>query len=285
MTNSERGEAMRGQAAVLCALVLTLGAIAVPPTTARAAPAPGGATVLTVAPAFRDLPTDWLRGELFAAPNQVVKVPYNNFPGATNTHRGRDKLNEMLHAIPGRKIVVGHSQGAQVQDDWLRTYGPTSDIDPSSVTFVLTGDLEGKYNGCANQGGCSADYGGNNFPDDTRYTVKVVSRQYDYWADAPNKARINDTARRNRSAANTVAGRGELNPVHNDYSMIGLDDPANKTFRDGNATYILGAPATYFLPLVTAQWTSNSQKIIDDARLRPEVERAYARPMGTLAAP
>ncbi|MFI8774656.1 PE-PPE domain-containing protein [Gordonia sp. NPDC062954] len=273
---------------ILAGVFAVIVAVALPvavPGTAHAAPGPGGATVLTLDPAFRDLPMNWLRGELFRAPNVVANVPYNNFPGATNTHRGRDKLNEMLHSIPGRKIVVGHSQGAQVQDDWLRTYGPTSDIDPRTVMFVLTGDLEHKYNGCANQGGCSADYGGNNFPDDTRYTVKVVSRQYDYWADAPNRSLMNDTARRNRNAANVVGGEGQLRPVHNDYSMIGLNDPANKTFTEGNATYILGAPATYFLPLVTRQWTSHARKVADDARLRPEVERAYDRPMGTLPAP
>ena len=276
---------MKQYSRIVLVLIVAIGIGQWTPNVAGAAPGPGGATVLTLDPAFRSLPMNWLRGELFAPPNRVVNVPYNNFPGATNTHRGRDKLNEMLHEIPGRKIVVGHSQGAQVQDDWLRTYGPTSDIDPATVTFVLTGDLESKYNGCANQGGCRADYGGNNFPDDTRYTVKIVARQYDYWADAPNRDLMNDAARRNHSASNSVGGRGEGRPVHNDYSMIGLDDPANKTFVEGNATYILGAPATYYLPMVTQMWTTAARKAEEDARLRPEVEKAYDRPMGSPPAP
>jgi len=37
--------------------------------------------------------------------------------------------------------------------------------------------------------------------------------------------------------------------------------------------------------MVTQQWTPNSQKIGDDARLRPIVESAYTRPMGTLPIP
>ena len=268
------------------ALLFGMSAAMVAPVPATAVPGPGGATVLTLAPAFGPLDADWLRGELFAAPNEVVKVPYNNFPGSTNTNNGADKLDQMLHSTPGRKIVAGHSQGAQVADAWLRRYGPTSDIDPATVTFVMTGDLESKYNGCANVpgSGCVAAYGGNGFPDDTPYTVKVIARQYDYFADCPNDL-SNADAKKNRSAANLVGGKGELKPVHNDYSGIGLNDPANKTFVEGNATYILGAPATYFLPMVTQQWTPNSQKVGDDARLRPIVESAYTRPMGTLPIP
>lgn len=268
------------------ALSLVFSVAMIFPHPAKAAPGPGGATVLTLAPAFRELPSNWLRGELFAAPNVKVKVPYTNIPSATNTHRGADNLDQYLHSTAGRKIVLGHSQGAQVIDDWLRRYGPTSDIDPATVQFLLTGDLESKYNGCANVpgSGCVAGYGGNNFPDDTRYTVKVVSRQYDYWADCPNDLSNRDAVK-NRQAATVVGGKGELGQVHGDYSKIGLNDPANKTFVEGNATYILGAPATYFLPMVTQQWTPNSQKVTDDARLRPIVESAYNRPMGTLPVP
>jgi len=256
------------------------------PDAVQAAPGPGGATVLTLAPAFNQLPTNWLRGELFAAPNVRVKVPYTNLPSAGNVHKGADALDKYLHSTPGTKIVLGHSEGAQVEDDWLRRYGPGSDIDPATVLFVLTGDPEGKYNGCANipKSGCVAAYGGNHFPADTRYTVKVIARQYDYWADCPNDL-SNWTALQNRYAASLVGGKGEAGQVHADYSKIGLNDPANKTFVEGNATYILGAPATYYLPMVTLKWALSSQKVKDDARLRPIVESAYQRPMGTLAGP
>jgi 3'-(hydroxy)phthioceranyl-2'-palmitoyl(stearoyl)-2-O-sulfo-trehalose (hydroxy)phthioceranyltransferase len=87
---------------------------------------------------------------------------------------GADALDRYLHATAGPKIVLGHSEGAQVEDDWLRRYGPTSDIDLATVTFVLTGDLESKYGGCANasNSGCTAADGARGFPIDTRYTSK-----------------------------------------------------------------------------------------------------------------
>jgi hypothetical protein len=177
---------------------------------------------------------------------------------------------------------VGHSEGAQVEDDWLRSYGPTSDIDPASVTFILTGDPEGKYGGCMTipNSGCTAAYGGRGFPADTRYTVKVVIRQYDFWADCPNNL-ANSAARMNRFAAMFVGGAGQYRQVHGDYSNIGLNDPGNKTFVEGNATYILGAPATYYLPMVTLLkiLATDEQKKIYDMQLRANVESAYNRPM------
>jgi hypothetical protein len=266
-------------------LSLIVSAVAVVQT-AYAAPGPGGKTVLTLAPAFNDMSPTWLRGELFAAPNEVVKVPYNNFPAAGNTHAGADKLDQMLHSTPGPKIVAGHSQGAQVADHWLRTYGPKSDIDPATVQFVLTGDLESRFGGCSRVpgSGCVAAYGGPGFPDETRYTVKVIARQYDYYADCPSDLSVPE-ADKNRKAANIVGGKGELKSVHTNYSNIGLNDPGNQTFVDRHVTYILGAPATYFLPMVTQQWTPNSQKVVDDARLRPIVESAFDRPMSAPAIP
>ena len=52
------------------------------PVRASAADESGGATVLTLNPAFVPLPSNWLRSELFTAPNVRVKVPYTNLPNA-----------------------------------------------------------------------------------------------------------------------------------------------------------------------------------------------------------
>ena len=282
------------------AMSVAFGACTISPISAQAEPT--GATVLTLAPAFFPLPTDWLRGELFAAPNTTVKVPYNNFPAATNVHKGADMLNDLLHSTAGPKIVLGHSQGAQVQDDWLRRYGPTSDIDPSTVQFILTGDPEHKYNGCTRvpaptnpaKKECTFIYHsydapdnftGPGFPDDTRYNVTVISRQYDYWADCPNPLIEDSPADKNRDAANSVGGKGQLKAVHADYSMIGLNDPNNQVHMEGNVKYVLGSPATYYLPMVTQKWISTAQKQAQDLELRPQVELNYGRPMGTLTPP
>ena len=270
------------------ALTMTIaGSIAaLAPGRASAADESGGATVLTLNPAFFPLPSNWLRSELFAAPNVKVKVPYTNLPNAYFVHQGSEALDRYLHATPGRKIVLGHSEGAQVEDDWLRRFGPSSDIDPATVTFVLTGDPETKYNGCANvsNSGCVAAYGGKGFPSDTRYTVKVIIRQYDFWADCPNDL-SNSVARFNRVAANFVGGTGELRSVHGDYSKLSLTDPGNKSYVEGNATYILGAPATYYLPMVTWRLESAEQRRLDELLWRPMVESAYNRPMGPVDPP
>lgn len=69
------------------------------------------------------------------------------------------------------------------------------------------------------------------------------------------------------------SGKGEHNNMLINDDTIGLNDPDNKTFVEGDATYIFGAPATYFLP------------VVEDARLRPLVESACTRPMGEAPAP
>lgn len=70
-----------------------------------------------------------------------------------------------------------------------------------------------------------------------------------------------------------------------DYSKLSLTDPGNKSYLEGNATYILGAPATYYLPMVTWRVESAENKRIHDLQWRPMVESAYHRPMGTLDPP
>ncbi|WP_234797933.1 PE-PPE domain-containing protein [Mycolicibacterium neoaurum] len=284
------------------AMSVAFGMCLLSPISAHAEPA--GATVLTLAPAFFPLPGNWLRGELFAAPNTTVKVPYNNFPAAANVHKGADLLDDLLHSTAGPKIVLGHSEGAQVQDDWLRRYGPTSDIDPATVQFILTGDPEHRFNGCTrvpaptptepdkkvckfiyHSYDAPGGFTGPGFPDDTRYNVTVISRQYDYWSDCPNPLISGSPADKNRDAANSVGGKGELKAVHLDYGMIGLNDPNNQVYVDRNVKYVLGSPATYYLPMVTQKWISQAQKQAQDLELRPQVELNYGRPMGSPTPP
>lgn len=52
-----------------------------------------------------------------------------------------------------------------------------------------------------------------------------------------------------------------------------------------SATSILGAPATYYLPMVTWRVESAENKRIHDLQWRPMVGSAYHRPMGTLDPP
>ncbi|MGU3654713.1 hypothetical protein [Mycolicibacterium sp. A43C] len=172
-----------------------------------------------MAPAFFPLPSKWLRGELFAAPNTTVKLPYNNFPATANVHKGADLLNDLLYSTAGHKIVLGPSERAQVQDDWLRRYGPTSDIAPATVQFILAGDPEHRFNGC------------------TRVPAPTPT------------------------------------------------NPNNQVHIDRNVKYVLGSPATYYLPMVTQKWISLAQKQAQDLELRPQVELNYGRRMGSPTPP
>jgi hypothetical protein len=111
--------------------------------------------VLTLAPAFFPIPPNLLRGEVFAGATVVVG-PNVNILAAPNVNRGADILDDMLHTTEGQLLVVGYSEGAQVADAWLRRYGPTSDVDPARVSFLLVGDPEVAINGCASVGLCRA---------------------------------------------------------------------------------------------------------------------------------
>ena len=233
------------------------------------APAQPAPTVLTLAPAFFPMPPDLLRGEVFAGVNVVV-VPYVNIPAAPNVNRGTDILDDMLHTTEGQVQVVGYSEGAEVADAWLRRYGPTSDVDPSRVSFVLVGDPEAAINGCDSVPGglCRAGYGGKGFPADTRYSGTVFARQYDFYADAPNDP-ANDAAKTNRTAAKSHGGlfQGHAVGVHNDYTGVGLHDPTNRSMQVGNWTYM----TAWTFPVPAAADGG------DDATLRQQIESGYQR--------
>jgi hypothetical protein len=234
---------------------------------APSAPAQPGQTVLTLAPAFFPMPPNLLRGEVFAG-NAVVVVPYVNIPAAPNVNGGADVLDNMLHTTEGQVLVVGYSEGAEVADAWLRRYGPTSDVDPGRVSFLLVGDPEASINGCISIGLCRAGYGGKGFPPETRYSGTVFARQCDFYADAPNDPG-NDAARNNRTAAKSHGGLfdGHTVGVHNDYTGVGLHDPTNRSTQVGNWTYM----TAWTFPVPAAK------QDVDDAALRPQIESGYRR--------
>lgn len=187
--------------------------------------APSG-TVLTLAPAYFGLPNNWLRGELFAG-NAVTAVGYPNTPSAANAAAGVANLDAALHATPGRITVVGHSEGAQVINKWLREKGPTSDIDPARVDFVLTGDPERKGTGAMVASNrpwwVVAAYGGPGLPADTRYRVRNLRRVGDFFADYTH-----------------CTDQGAGMAAHNDYTQVSLNNATVDTV-EGNVTY-LSAP-------------------------------------------
>ena len=241
------------------------------------------ALVLTVAPAYRPFPS-WghLSGHVRSHNSWVWQVLYNNFPGAWNVGYGVGALNSWLLAgWPKPYHIYGHDLGAQVICRWLREFGPTTTLDPTDVTFYLSGNPERKYNGWPKGGEYPGfhdhprgrdgvnDPGGSGIPGNTPFRVYDIARQYDEVADFPNDT-TNVDAMLNIDASKAL-GSGP----HKDYSAVDLASEANSTFDEGNVTY-LWSP-TLVLPLAL-KYASPDAVTEADTYHREIVEEAYNRP-------
>ena len=246
------------------------------------APAPTSTVtipVLTLAPAFNQMNPKHLRGELFRFPYVPTKIPYMNWPSNSFAAGGVTKLDTYLHRYAGQRIlVVGHSMGGQVVQKWLREKGGISDIDPTEVTFIITGNLERKYNGFPDGGDYPGGEGGTGTPEDTPYKVIDIARQYDFWADHPTDT-DNTVAMRNVDPDGNGLGIGS--PVHGDYSQVSAnpDDARNFTLVEGNITYVWSP--TYPAPIIDDQDFFKTAKGIapQDEVLREDIEAGYTRPV------
>lgn len=240
-----------------------------PPVTAFATEP---ATVLTLAPEGYELSSRHLKGELFVAPNYLVKVPYTNVANSTNVTAGMNALDSLLLSTGGKVIVVGHDLGARVIYKWLRDKGPTSTVDAANVQFVCTGNPERKYNSHTAD---LTSFGGFGCPAGTPYQVIDFVRQYDFWGDYPNDTG-NDWATKN---VGWLLFPGTWTDIHFNYTGVGLNDARNRRVTEGNITYVWSP--TYPLPLkdvrVTAWWPDLHRKM--EAKYRPLVEAGYSRPV------
>jgi hypothetical protein len=193
-------------------------------------------TVLGLEPAFFSVMRTWMKGYATSDGKTFRRVAYPNIPSARNAAKGVQALDSALHRIAGPKIVFGHSMGAQVASKWLRDIGPTSDIDPEDVWFLLCGNPERKYGGALRVQTkprymgvkVKPSYGGPGIPDGTPYTVVDYSREFDWWSDAPTVATPSLAAQNNGSQV-----------VHCNYFRVGLNDPDVLSFTEGNVTYKL----------------------------------------------
>lgn len=200
----------------------------------------------------------WLNGEVTKG-NSVVQVNYPNNPlKPANYAAGAAALDVALHANAGPKVVLGHAMGAQVAYYWLRMYGPTSDIPPSQLEFVVTGNPERKYGGTlrvprpplGTQFIAGGGYPG--LPENTPYRVLDFSRQYDYYSDYPNVEKPSLTAALNASSS-----------IHNNYYDVKISDPKNTKYVEGNVTYMLSPTNLWWQPEYT----------------RKKIEESYYRPV------
>lgn len=244
--------------------------------------------VAALNPASSTLEKTHLTGEMWRGLYYRVNVPYPNIPSLSNAEAGVEALDDFLHtAVKGtvKKVVCGHSMGAQVIYKWIRDYGPSSDIDPADVGFISSGNMERKYGGIAHiEDGnilglpIIAGYGGNGLPDPCPWTVTDVARQYDPFADYPSVAGDSDVeSQDNINKAFSLI----VNNPHKDYTKVSLVDPGNVTFKEGSVTYVL--VPTFPLPLVAkTYWYSVAAQQKKEPILRPLVEADYDRPFTSI---
>lgn len=241
--------------------------------------------VISVAPAFFPMQEKWLGGELWSpgSGNTRIKLSYPNIPGYTYTKIGRDRLNTLLttYAMTQHVIVGGHSQGAQVIAMWLRDIGYNSDIPEENLTCYLTGNLERKYNGHPKGGDYpglvkqpvggryETDPGGSGIPEDIKYEVFDIAKQWDGWADNPT-----DTT--NKLAMDNAFYGKLMGSCHTQYDQVLLNDPDMLVHKEYNITYML-APS-YPLPLAVARFKSQADINAYHEEHVEEVESAYDRP-------
>ena len=236
------------------------------------------ATVLTLEPGIVGIQHSYyftpraLQGSFCAAPNTCRPVDYSTLPGDSFNEQGGATLVQAVNDLPadgGPVILMGYSQGAQVIYSALRRWQakPSQAPDPSRVSWVSIGNPDNPIGGIRNSFGNAQPR-----PAETPYPGTEVIRQYDGWADWPDKP-TNLLA-----VANALAG---MAVVHSNYFDVNINDPANVRHtpalpdgRPGNVTYVW--VPTPVLPLVAGLGPLGPML---DPLLRPTIEAAYTRPV------
>lgn len=227
---------------------------------------PTSATVLGLAGMDFHLTDDMpehFQGIFSRSPYNYVEVDYPRSASKTSISTGITNLNNALRTIPGKKIVLAHSQGAQVASGWMRQYAGDGSAPPAAdVTFILTG----------NPLRASGGYGigrltwdgtlGLATPTDTKWHIVDVARRYDGWPDWPSDAS-------NKEAVDN-ASKGK-STIHLRYDEVNLYAASNTSWNRGNTTFVVTEEQE--LPLYVGKGLSQS----DLAAARSRIEAAYHR--------
>ena len=100
--------------------------------------------------------------------------------GTGSIAAGADNLDQAIRDTPGDKIVLGYSQGAQVVGAWLRKYAYSAGSpDNRDLQFLLIGNPERRFG--------KQPWTKRITLDNTKYTVRDVSRRGDKWANFQGK--------------------------------------------------------------------------------------------------
>jgi hypothetical protein len=257
--------------------------------------------VITLDGAFGDSDLSTIcQGEITNG-NTIAHFAYNSWeiwPAGTAFDTVVSDLNGFIlgtaAANPTAQIVVcGFSLGSVVASQWLVTYGPTSTVSPSKLSFKLFGNSARRY------GGVLVSNGINPPPTGTPYTVLDVAIQYEGWCDWPTLLTVPSLTSLTPNEiitaiaeVGTLAGQNALlgaNSLHNNltqpwlgattYAGLNLTADEHYTYTEGNIEYRLYT--TYPAPLVQERdpfGLFGAQSLLD-SQLRPLIEDKYERPM------
>ncbi|MDZ4268874.1 MAG: PE-PPE domain-containing protein [Mycobacterium sp.] len=233
-------------------------------------PTAGAATVLTLKETFgigKAEMEDQLQGSLCPEnTQQCVEVDYPATIGGNSLPPGVIALDTAIDTTSGQIIVLGYSQGAIVAGHWLQEHAADPDA-PSTdeLSFVLIGNPTRAF------GGAYVPLG--DVTPQTQYRVTDFAREYDFFADFPNKP---TSLFYLLAIANAIVG---IPSVHLNYTDVDPADPANAVWTVDNTTYILvptdNLPLLQPLRMIGLGWVAD----LLDAPLRSLVDRAYTRPV------
>lgn len=209
---------------------------------------------------------------------QCINIKHPAALGDASIQAGADNLNTMLTTDAHTSAVVaGQSQGAQSATRWMEQYA-ASLPEGEDVTFVLIANPSRKTGFRAQNGFATPT------PEDSRFTVIDIAREYDGWADWPDHFSI-------LAITNATMGMYGIHTKYEDVTnapttveeieRAAVDDPdatENLVWKKGSTYYVVNR--TEILPIATPlTWIGmpNTAKKVSDA-LRPPIDAAYDRP-------
>ena len=201
------------------------------------------------------------KGIFAKPPYKMMQVKYPASIAKNSISKGVEMLDEAIKSTPGQKIILAHSQGAQVCSRWMREHAndPAAPA-PKDLIFILSGNplrhSAGYIIGRKEVGGTT----GLETPINTPWRIIDVARRYDGWADWVQDEE-NEPAVKN-------AEKGK-NTLHLKYDEVDLFDTSHSIWVKGNTTFVLTREKE--LPLAKGKRLSAAE--YDE--MRAKIEAAY----------
>jgi PE-PPE domain len=258
-----------------------------------------------------------LNGTITNPGDTVFTLPYNEMvSSAANITTGVGLLNTYLtRTLVGEALIFAYSQGCQISDQWLSTFGESSTIPADQISFLNIGNADRKFGGFAfNNPAFDAVGWTAGIPSEKlKWKYTDFARQYDPIADFPQAAALQnaltelqvsatdanylqdalnslETVAANKGFTlcleNLVAGllwvhTGTAGVIPNTgYEFVSLEQTANLFHTDTNGA-VYGISPTFPIPLLGA--STPLPQI--DKQDRIQIEQAYSRVFGPMPLP